>query len=206
MNLFKFFQPKLGKFDPATAPSPQERQALRQSVEACTFGPYMTLADANLNLLSVFDDLKYDRADADMLSPPMRRHAVEQLSALGFRQTAGTVLEHAASGIRCVLPKSHALGASPFDVTRYTPKGPQDYYLLTPTQTACVFIDSYDHAEAVGRVKDLITIQPINILRLADYLEKKPAHTSFKNAIGHLRLVQREAIAAEPLCRRRALR
>jgi len=97
------------------------------------------------------------------------------------------------------------LGASPFDITRYTPRGEHDFYILTPTQTACQYVDFYSHAEAVERVKALIIRQPINLYKLLDYLEPKTAHQAFANAIGHLRFVQREAITSEPLMRRRAL-
>jgi hypothetical protein len=168
--------------------------------------PYLQLADPAQGLLSVFDDLKYDRADADMLSPPMRRHAIAKLAPLGFRQVSGNVLEHRPSGARLLMPKSHALGASPFDITRYTPKRAQDYYLLTPTQTACQFIDSYSRDEAVTRIKALIAKHPVNLLKMEDYLEASETHRAFLEAIGHLRYVQREAITSEPLQRRRALR
>ena len=119
------------------------------SVDPATvsFGHYMTLADERLQLFSVFDDLYYDRADADMLSPAMRKHAIEKLKKIGFKQISGNVLEDRGADRRCLMPKSHALGASPFDITRYTPRRAQDFYILTPTQTACQFIDHYPHEE-----------------------------------------------------------
>ncbi|MEM0898535.1 MAG: hypothetical protein AAGI92_01130 [Pseudomonadota bacterium] len=173
--------------------------------ERWDFGPYLTLADPKLRILSVFDDLKYDRADADLLSPPMRSHVIKKLGQIGFKQKTGTVIEHRDSGVRCMMPKFHALGASPFDITRYTNRREQDYYILTPTQTACLFIDHYSNTEAVERTKKLIQSQPINIYRLMDYLEKKPAHQDFLQAIGHLKFVQREAVQSDPLRSRRAL-
>ncbi|MEM7733544.1 MAG: hypothetical protein AAF280_12295 [Pseudomonadota bacterium] len=170
-----------------------------------SFGHYMTLADARLRVFSVFDDLYYDRADADMLSPAMRNHAFERLGKIGFRQVSGNVLEDRAADRRCLMPKSHALGASPFDITRYTPRRDQDFYLLTPTQTACQFIDHYGHEEAVERVAQLITVQPINLFRLMDYLEHTPNHREFLKAIKFLEKTQKEAVKSEPLKRRRAL-
>ena len=41
--------------------------------------------------------------------------------------------------------------------------------------------------------------------QILDYLEHKPKHQEFARAIGHLRLIQREAVASEPLKTRRAL-
>ncbi len=42
---------------------------LSDNPEALNLGPYMCVADANLRVISIFDDLKYDRADVDMMSP-----------------------------------------------------------------------------------------------------------------------------------------
>ncbi|MEM9754552.1 MAG: hypothetical protein AAF914_01090 [Pseudomonadota bacterium] len=167
--------------------------------------PYLQVADWDARLISVFDDLKYDRADADMMSPAMRQHAIGRLAPLGFRQVSGTVLTNAPADIQVLIPKFHALGASPFDIARYTPRRRRDFYLMTPTQTACHFIDTYAKDDAVARIKALIATQPINLYRLMDYLEHKPAHRDFLSAIGHLRYVQRIAVASEPLMRRRAL-
>ena len=181
----------------------KQNQTISQMLK---FGPYMMVADEALGIISVFDDLKYDRSDADILSPPMRRHVIEKLKPYGFKQKSGNVLENIDEDIFCYIPKAHALGASPFDITRYTPKRDQDFYILTPTQTACQFIDNYELEEAVDRVKTLIETQPINLMRLADYLERDPAHEAFQDAIGHLKYVQRVAVTSEPLMRRRALR
>ncbi|MEM8570615.1 MAG: hypothetical protein AAGG56_06850 [Pseudomonadota bacterium] len=169
-------------------------------------GPYLYFPDPSLSILSVFDDLQYDRADADMLSPAMRNHVLKTLRPMGFKQRSGTVIEHSETGIRFIMPKFHALGASPFDITRYAPKREQDFYVLTPTQTACRFIDTYALEEAVDRIRALVKKQPINIYRLMDFLEKKPSHQDFLQAIGHLKYVQRTAIQSEPLRGRRALR
>jgi hypothetical protein len=91
-----------------------------ENPEALNLGPYMCVADAQLRLISIFDDLKYDRADIDMISPAMRNYAVTKLGQFGFKQTSGNMLQHEEASIRCLIPKFHALGASPFDITRYT--------------------------------------------------------------------------------------
>ena len=167
--------------------------------------PYLQIADEDLRLLSVFDDLKFDRADADMLSPAMRNHAIQKLGPLGFKLSSGCMILHADTGVRILMPKSHALGASPFDIARYTQRRAQDYYLLTPTQAACQIIDEYSTDDAYLKIADLIRKHPINIYRMFDYLERKPAHQKFRDALGGLKKLQREAVSSEPLCRRRAL-
>ena len=186
--------------DPATVRVPVLEQMRAFSAE-----PYFQIADERLGLLSVFDDLKYDRADVDMISPAMRKHVIGKLGPLGFRQTSGTVLEHDEADMRVHIPKFHALGASPFDIARYTEKRPQDYCLLTPTQVACQYVDHYALDEAVQRIEALIAKPPINLLKLADYLEGKPKHRAFREVLGHIKLKQRIAVEAEPLCRRRSL-
>ncbi len=181
------------------------RAQVLEKMRAFSVEPYFQIADEKLGLLSVFDDLKYDRADVDMISPAMRKHVVGKLGPLGFRQTSGTVLEHAEADMRVHIPKFHALGASPFDITRYTEKSLQDYCLLTPTQVACQYVDHYGLDDAVQRIEALIAKHPINLLKLADYLEGKPKHRAFREVLGHIKLKQRIAVEAEPLCRRRSL-
>ncbi|MFW8596213.1 hypothetical protein [Cribrihabitans neustonicus] len=187
---------------PATAEQAADLAARLQELNRT---PYICVADAGLRLISVFDDVCYDRADMDSLSGAMREHAAQKLGPLGFAQTSGSSFVHEESGIRVLMPKSHALGASPFDIARYTPRGTYDYYLLTPTQSAAMMIDGYATEDAFERIAALIRRQPINILRLADYLERKPEHDAFREEMGKLRYLQREAVAAEPLRRRRAL-
>lgn len=169
------------------------------------FGPYFTLADAKLRIFSVFDDLKYDRSDADMLSPAMRTHAFTKLKPLGFRQVSGSVLQNDAEDQRVYIPKPSALGASPFDAVRNLPCREQDFVLLTPTQAACQMIEGYSLEEAQDRIAALVQEQPINLYRLFDYLESKDSHQAFAPALGYIKTVQRKAVASEPLCRRRAL-
>ncbi|WP_425085664.1 hypothetical protein [Ruegeria profundi] len=181
------------------------RSQVLDQMRAFSAEPYFQIADEQQGLLSVFDDLKYDRADVDMISPAMRKHVVGKLGPLGFRQTSGTVLEHAEADMRVHIPKFHALGASPFDIARYTEKRPQDYCLLTPTQVACQYVDHHELDEALQRIEALIAKHPINLLKLADYLEGKPKHRAFREVLGHIKLKQRIAVESEPLCRRRSL-
>ncbi|MCA0930605.1 hypothetical protein [Ruegeria profundi] len=181
------------------------RAQILEQMRAFSAEPYFQIADEKLGLLSVFDDLKYDRADVDMISPAMRKHLVGKLGPLGFHQISGTVLEQPHADMRVYIPKFHALGASPFDITRYTEKRPQDYCLLTPTQVACQYVDHYELDDAVQRIEALIAKHPINLLKLADYLEGKPKHRAFREVLGHIKLKQRLAVESEPLCRRRSL-
>lgn len=178
---------------------------LTNDPEGMNFGPYMCVADGWLRIISVFDDLRFDRADLDMISPAMRSHVIARLTPLGFIQTSGNVLRHEATGVRCLIPKFSGLGASPFDITRYTPRSEMDFYILTPTQTACQYVDNYPFATAVERVKILTSRQPVNLYKILDYLEHKPSHQQFSDAIAYLSSTQSEAVDSEPLKTRHAL-
>lgn len=187
-------------------PTPQDKTEANVLRPKLTLGPYLTVIDNPENIISIFDELRYDRADADMVSPAMRRHVVEQLKKMGFKQKSGNIIENIHEDIRCIIPKSHALGASPFDILRYTHKRQQDYYILTSTQAACQLVESYPTEEAVLKIGELIEKQPINVNRLYDYLEDNDTHQAFLHAIPHLRYLQRLALKSEPLCRMRALK
>lgn len=188
------------------ASSPACPDAFVARLKVLNRSPYLLLADEGLQLISVFDDLKYDRADMDMMSGPMRRLVVSKLEPLGFRQVSGTVLEHAAEDVRMHFPKFRALGASPFDAIRDTPRRPQDYFILTPTQTACQLIAHHPKDVAVSAIKTLIEKHPVNLMRIFDFLDDSEAHRDFAEAIGYLKFVQRKAVSTEPLQHRRALR
>ncbi|NRB01385.1 MAG: hypothetical protein HRU32_16520, partial [Rhodobacteraceae bacterium] len=171
-----------------------EEVAVAEALGALNDDPFLYV-DQKLNLISVFDDLKYDRSDLDTLSAPMRRRVVVRLEPLGFRQMSGGLIENPKANIRVLLPKLRALGASPFDVTRDTPRRAQDFYVLTPTQTACQWIDAYSTDDAVEAIKTLVVKHPINLLRIADFLERTERHRAFLGAIGHLKYVQRIAVS-----------
>ena len=168
--------------------------------------PYIFASEKPFNILSIFDDLRYDRSDVDILSPSMRRYIAKLLASQGFKQKSGSVFQDKARDIRCIIPKTHALGASPFDITRYSPKREQDYYILTPTQTACQFVDRCSLEEAVEKIGALVAKHPINLLKLQDYLEDKEKHKEFLAAIPHIRYLQRIAVESEPLKRLRSLK
>ena len=175
-------------------------------LESLNTDPYLFIFRAELNLISVFDDLKYDRSDLDALSAPMRRRVLDRLAPFGFRQVSGGVFAHDGSDLHMHIPKYRALGASPFDATRDTPRRDQDFYILTPTQTACHIIDTKTPDEARALIKALIAKHPVNLMRIFDYLGDSDQHRAFADLVGHLKFLQREAVSAEPLRSRRALR
>ena len=169
-------------------------------------GPHLYIPECKLNIISIFDDLRYDRSDADILSPAMRRHIKKKLESQGFKQNSGNVFQHREENVRCIMPKAHALGSSPFHITDYTPKQEQDFYILTPTQTACQFVNLYPLEHALEKIGLLIERQPINLFRLKDYLEDSQSHRDFAQAIPHIKYLQRMALESPKLRQMRALR
>ncbi len=166
---------------------------------------YLYLLNQPDNIISIFDELHYDRSDIDMVSPAMRQYVIEMLETQGFKQLSGNVVVNNVEDVQCIIPKFHALGSSPFDIIRYTPKRQQDFYILTPTQTACQFIDHYEHEKAVENICQLIEQQPINLFKLMDYLENKKHHLEFKKKIYMIKEFQNTAINNQPLKNRRSL-
>lgn len=182
------------------------QSSFHDDLAARDYGPYFLLADRELRLFSVFDDLKYDRSDADIMAPPMRRHAIDMLHAMGFWQKTGSVLLHKTQNIRCLFPKPQILGASPLDITAYSNRESDDYYILTPTQTACMIISAFSAETACDKLVNLVQKQPININRIFDYLQRRSDHKIIAKSLGLVKAAQDKAITEEPLCRRRALR
>lgn len=168
--------------------------------------PYLSAVDTDQHIISVFDDLRFDRSDADIMAGPMRNHIARKLAAFGFRQVSGHVIAHTDQDLRMIIPKFRALGESPFDALRYAPRRPQDFHILTPTQAACQIIDTYSLEEAQDRILTLIQKHPINIYRILDFMDRSDKHMAFRPVLGHLKFVQRKVVRSEPLCRRRALR
>ncbi|WP_424927748.1 hypothetical protein [Amaricoccus tamworthensis] len=189
-----------------TAPATEATTPFAERVMVLNADPYLIVADTHLRLISVFDDLRYDRSDLDMLCAPMRDRALRRLKPMGFSQKSGTVIENRAEDIRIHMPKFRALGASPFDALRDTDQRPQDYVLLTPTQTAARIIEGHDPDPAMDLLEALVARHPVNLLRIFDFLDSSPRHAAFKKPLGYLVHVQRQAIAKEPLKTRRALR
>lgn len=207
MALFKRFV-SVETPDVTTPANPNEKTSVpfEDRIEVLNKDPYLMVADAGLRLISVFDDLRYDRADLDMLSGPMRRRALTKLTPLGFAQRSGSVIENRTEDIRIHMPKFRALGASPFDALRDTSLRERDYALLTPTQAAAQIITNHPTDTAMERLSALVVKHPVNLLRLFDFLEPNPTHLAFKKTLGHLLFLQRRAVSMEPLITRRALR
>lgn len=195
--------PKKGPRHVARDVDPEAAKTLHSRIALIDSDPY--LVHVENRLISVFDDTRFDRADMDVLSAGMRTHAVRKLEPLGFKQVTGSIIEHGDTGVRVLMPKFHTQGTSPFDAVRYVDRGPDDYVLLTPTQAAAQIIDAHPLDTAIKRLERLIVKHPINLLRLVDYLEKRPRHEEFRKAYGTLKRIQQDAVAGDALLRRRPL-
>ncbi|MBS9777320.1 MAG: hypothetical protein KGV50_01025 [Gammaproteobacteria bacterium] len=158
-----------------------------------------------LRVISIFDEIKYDRSDLDIVSLGMRRHAIKKLHKFGFTQKSGHVLLQPETGIQCVIPKFVALGASPFSATRYHQRNEYDYWVFTPVQATCFIIENMPFDEAIVRIEDLLRKQPINLYKVIDFLERKSTHQPYHQALKELYELQKELVEKEPLKLMKAL-
>lgn len=148
----------------------------------------------DINAISVFDDVKYDRADVDMLTPAMRKYITNYLVERGCKLKSGASVIHKALGLTFILPKPSVLGASPFDITRHFPRNDGDIYIFTPTQTAAYLFDHVDLESAVEQMSEMIKQQPVNLLKLEDAIGKQAKRQDYLQAMGYLTYCQRQSI------------
>lgn len=184
---------------------PRAGQACVRKVRSLTSDPYLYVPES-MEIISVFDDTQYDRSDFDNLSPAMRHYVKKKLLSLGFTQISGRVFENNIEHMQCEIPKSSVQGASPFHATHYSDKREGDFFILTPTQTACFVVDHFPLDQAVEKIVQLVARQPINIFKLKDYLEGSQAHKAFAEALPFINYKQRLAVESAPLNTMRSIK
>ncbi len=145
-----------------------------------------------LRIISVFDDVRYDRSDLDLLSPAMRQHIVKQLKQLGCKQARGQQLI-SPNGNVLWMPKPSVLGSSTFDIGKYTKRAEHDIYILTPTQAAAYWLDNGELEPAVEAIANMIKQQPCNLRKIEDHIGSNPKRKAYIQAMPYLRKVLRES-------------
>lgn len=149
---------------------------------------------SEINAISVFDDVKYDRADVDMLTPAMRKYIANYLVHRGCQLKSGTAIIHKDLDLTFILPKPSVLGASPFDITHHFPRNESDIYILTPTQSAAYLFDHIELDSAVESISKMIKKQPVNLLKLEDAIGTQVKRQAYLQAMGYLTYCQRQAL------------
>jgi hypothetical protein len=149
-----------------------------------------------IGVISVYDDSLYDRSDLDILSPGMRRHAVNLITQHGCRQKRGACIAAPGSIGHFWLSKpSVLLASSPYDATCYLPREQGDIYILTPTQTSAYLLDNLPLQTAVAAIEALGKQQPMNIGKLEDYMPEHYDKPTYRGAFSYLR-TQQKAVRA----------
>jgi hypothetical protein len=166
----------------------------RDLVEIIGGDEYLLWRDS-IRVLSVFDDVRYDRSDIDLLGPGMRRYVSQVLTGLECKAKSGKCIEHSDADIKCWLPKPSVLAASPFDITRYQPREANDIYILTPTQTAAYFFQQLDFDLAIMAIGDMIESQPVNILKLLDTLNSRRERSYYAPVLRYLLDCQKQVVS-----------
>lgn len=167
---------------------------------------YFAWHESPIQIISVYDDKRYDRSDIDNLSPAMYRYTANQLKDFGFVRVSGRVFQHSVFNADAIIVQAKVQGASPFHSLDYCSRKPEDILILTPTQTAAVFINDLPHEQAIEKIVALIKTQPINLFKLKDHLENSSRHISFLDAIPYIKYEQRKAVESAPLLNKRALK
>jgi hypothetical protein len=151
-----------------------------------------------IGVISVYDDNLYDRSDSDLLSPGMRRHIAQFLKQFGGHQKRGTCIAAPdALGHFWLSKPSFALGASPYDATRYLPREQDDIYILTPTQASAYLLDHLPLPAAVTAIESLGAQQPMNIGKLEDYMPEHFDKPVYRGALNYLH-TQQKAVSVQP--------
>lgn len=186
-----FFKSK--KTQPIYEPNPKRGEWLQGLIAHIEKDKYLHWHN-EIHAVSVFDDVHYDRADVDMLTPAMRKYVTTCLTDFGCKLKSGTNIIHKNLGITFILPKPSVLGASPFDITKHFPRNEGDIYIFTPTQAAAYLFDHIELETAVKCMSEMIKEQPINLLKLEDTIGKQSKRESYLQAMGHLTYCQRHVV------------
>ncbi|MGK0499408.1 MAG: hypothetical protein ACJAYG_001045 [Oceanicoccus sp.] len=163
-------------------------------IEAISKDDYLLWHDS-IRVISVFDDVKYDRSDIDLLVPAMRKYVSQFLNNLGYKAKSGKCIVHRDSDIKCWLPKPSVLAASPFDITRYQARDLNDIYILTPTQTAAYYFQQLDFDLAIMAIGKMIKTQPVNILKLLDTLNSPQERRYYGPVLRYLLDCQQQVVS-----------
>lgn len=158
------------------------------------------IVELPLNILSVFDHTNYDRSDLDLLSGPQRQYVEKKLKKFGYKFKSGRVLASQESPIVFRIPKQSIISANPFDIIRYEKRDQSDYFVLTPTQSACLMINNIlNKDQLVTGLKDLISKQPINLKKIYDNIRFEKSKELYLSIHSELTQYQAEVIKSDAL-------
>lgn len=156
--------------------------------------------------MSVFDHIRYDRSDYDILSPPQRHYVIKELLSLGGVQLTGRRVAFKESASNFIFPKANAMSQSPGDVLLELTDEGQDYLVLTPTQMAFAIIKKVsEQSVKLNLLKDLILKQPINLKKVIDYADNNEMKDFLAMFAQQLSDFQTEVVGSEQMRNRKHL-
>lgn len=167
---------------------------------------YLYLYNEKFQAVSIFDHIRYDRSDYDMLSPPQRKYLLKLLLDNSGRQITGRKVAF-EDGTTITFPRANAMSPSPGDVLEELSQDEGHFLVLTPTQLAYALIkELHDEPELLmSELNKLITAQPINLYKVQDYAESEGMKSFLRKNLESLKAAQETITTSEPMKNRRHL-
>jgi hypothetical protein len=138
------------------------------NIEKLKDDKYLFFLETPHNLVCVFDHIRYDRSDADLLSQAQRKYLLNKLVEYGYYHKTGRVLISESHKTKFIFPKQNILGASISDFIKHEKREDQDLFVLTPTQMAIYIINTIKN-DTLEILKNLISKHPINLKKIYDH-------------------------------------
>ena len=152
--------------------------------------------DTPIKIVSIFDHIRFDRSDVELLSKEQREYIFHKARGDGFVWKSGRILKNKESRVEIVFPKQNILGANPIDILRYEKTSGDRVFVLTPTQAACYFL-TLGEESFVQNTKRLLERMPINIKKVIDSLGRTTEASIFSKHLSQIQAWQDETLAKE---------
>lgn len=149
----------------------------------------------SLPYLAVFDDIRFENYDCDLIGSEARRLIHHALQLLGFQRRSGHLYAH-PSGVLARIPKpSITLGTNPVDAVHRVSSA-DSVILVTPTQLLLLALDRPDFSveEAVDELQSLLRLCPANLPKVVQWTRARGRSKRLRNIYPLLCEAQHEAI------------
>lgn len=154
-------------------------------------------ASALYNMITIFDSLRYERNDYDVLSAPQRNYVGAVLEKNGHRHVTGNSFKNLKTGqtLRFIITKT--LGVSPLNELNYQ-YNDQDIFIVTPGTYFLFLVEKLstdDKQDSVrAELMDLVSHHPVNLEQLLDLSTHDHFYATLKEVFKECKAKQDDAI------------